>query len=180
MPTPQEKRKTRIGNDYIEMQNIQGPIVQWHPIRGQPPYVEVYELTINVRTIIGTGPDYRDTHVIRVMLPQNYPNVIPETIMQTNPPPFHPNWFSDGRWCGGTWDISEGLGHHVIRMIRTLQFDSIITNPDSSANKPAMNWYMENRNRGWFPCDRQILPDPIKSRFEIASGKKTFRIEKIE
>ncbi len=138
MATPQELRQIRMKNDYSEMKNIQGPIVQWRPLSGEPPYVESYELTINVRTITGPGPNYRDTHVIKVTLPSSYPISAPETVMVTTPQPYHPNWYvSPGKWCYGSWDIAEGLGHHVVRMIRTLQFDPDITNPSSPANGSA-------------------------------------------
>ncbi len=178
MSTPQEQRKIRLKNDYAEMQNIQGTIVQWIPTNGVPPYVEEYKLTVKVRTIIGPGPTYRDLHIIKVSLPPSYPlGSPPQIVMETSPQPFHPNWFTDRRWCYGSWVISEGLGHHIIRMIRTLQFDSEITNPDSSANYVAKNWYLENQHRNWFPCDRQILPDPTMERFGFELHKKTFRID---
>ena len=99
--------------------------------------------------------------------------------MQSSPQPFHPNWYRDKRWCYGKWDISEGLGHHVIRMIRTLQFDPEITDSNSPANGDARDWYLANQHQNLFPCDRKILPDPTKKKvfeFESNSGKKTFEI----
>src|SRR5690349_13099934 len=80
--------------------------------------------------------------------------------MISAPFPFHPNWNKEGLWCHGTWIISEGLGHNVVRMIRTLQFDLEITNEGSPANWDAKNWYSQHKNSGLFPCDRQVLPDP--------------------
>lgn len=182
MTTPQEQRRIRIKHDYQEMLNIKGEIVDWKPIVGTPPYVESYELIVNVRTIIGSGPNYRDNHIIRVTLPPTYPIAAPLIVMQSSPQPFHPNWYRDKRWCYGTWDIAEGLGHHVIRMIRTLQFDREITNPNSPANLDARDWYLANQNRNYFPCDRKVLPDPTKDNkkmFKIDNepGKKTFTME---
>jgi len=179
MPTPQEQRRIRIKNDYQEMLNIKGAIVNWTPFVGTPPYVEAYDLTVNVRTIIGSRPEYRNAHIIRVTLPANYPTVAPLIVMQSSPQPFHPNWYRDKRWCYGKWDISEGLGHHVIRMIRTLQFDPEITDSNSPANGDARDWYLANQHQNLFPCDRKILPDPTKKKvfeFESNSGKKTFEI----
>lgn len=179
MATAQERRRIRLQNDYKEMQNIKGSIIQWQPLSGTAPYIEAYEITIHVRTIISSRPDYRDTHVLHVTLPPGYPESAPQIVMQTSPQPYHPNWYSDKRWCYGSWDISEGLGHHVVRMIQTLQFDMEITNPDSSANSNATSWYNANLRRGLFPCDKQILPDPTgipNKRFDIHT-KKTFRIE---
>jgi ubiquitin-protein ligase len=180
MPTPHEQRNIRLKNDFVEMTNIRGPIVQWRAVQGAPPFVEAYELTVNVRTIVGTGPVYRSSHVITLNLPSNYPFVPPLAVMTTRPQPYHPNWYANGRWCYGTWDIAEGLGHYVVRMLRTLQFDEEITNPGSAANGDARDWYVANQRRGAFPTDRQMLPDPTHSvrRFDIQESRpKTFRFE---
>ncbi|MBM3319810.1 MAG: hypothetical protein FJY73_03935 [Candidatus Eisenbacteria bacterium] len=160
------------------MLNIKGAVVTWHAIGGSPPYLEEYELAVRVRTIIGPGPSYREEHRIGVRLPPSYPVSPPLIVMKSSPQPFHPNWFADGRWCCGPWTL-EGLGQHVVRMIRTLQFDPEITNPDSPANREANTWYLEHRERGIFPCDRKGLPDPTQSRFVMQKEtlKKTFRME---
>ncbi len=179
MATPQEQRKIRLKHDYQEMLNIRGTIVQWRPLKGEAPYIEAYELRVNVRTIIGPKPDYRDTHVLKLRLPPDYPiSAAPKITMKTSPPPYHPNWWEEnGQWCYGEWNISEGLGHHVIRMIRTLQFDPEITNTDSPANSDAEDWYSSNLDREWFPCDLQVLPDPTKEKFKMHTPvKKTFNI----
>ncbi|OAD23912.1 Ubiquitin-conjugating enzyme, E2 domain protein [Candidatus Thiomargarita nelsonii] len=179
MTTPQEQRNLRLQSDYQEMQNIKGDIIQWKPIKGEPPYVEAYEITVNIRTIIGSEPKYRDKHTIRVELYGDYPISPPKTTMVSEPQPFHPNWYSSRRWCYGTWFLSEGLGHYVIRMIRTLQFDLEITNPNSPANSTANNWFKKNLNKGIFPCDNTLLPDPTvqKTRFKvIKQPKKKFLV----
>jgi hypothetical protein len=111
-----------------------------------------------------------------VTMPPTYPFAPPQIVMSTRPQPYHPNWFADGRWCFGTWDVSEGLGHHVLRMIRTLQFDPAISNVASPANREAAAWYQENLQRGLFPCDRTSLPDPTVR----AASRKEFRIEGIQ
>ncbi len=168
MATPQEIRRIRLENDYKEMRNIQGPIISFEA-NGTPPHE--YIVTVKVRAIVGTGPDYRGEHRLRVALPSDYPASAPQIVMLTKPQPYHPNWWSDGRWCYGTWDMAEGLGHYIIRMIRTLQYDTEITNENSPANTDAKNWYVSNRNRGYFPCDRQTLPDPTKARFVVKSAE---------
>jgi ubiquitin-protein ligase len=177
MATPQEIRNIRLSNDFQAMNNIKGHIIDWQPIKGTAPYVEAYRLTVNVRSIKGEGPQYRDQHEITVELPEGYPNAKPMTKMISKPVVYHPNWWADGRWCEGYWDIAEGLGDYVIRMIRTLQYDPEITNENSPANSEAKGWYLANRNRGIFPCDNQVLPDPSKKKtFIIQEQKKTFTI----
>ncbi len=176
MATPQEQRRMRIANDYQAMCNIKGHIIDWTPTKGNAPYVEAYRLKVNVRSIIDHSPQYRESHEIHLELPDRYPIDAPKANMISKPVIFHPNWFADSRWCYGTWDIAEGLGDYVMRMVRTLQYDMTITNENSPANTSAKDWYVSNRNRGIFPCDRQTLPDPSKSckTFEI---KKTFKIQ---
>lgn len=163
MATTQEIRKIRLANDYKQMCNIQGSVISWVATKGTAPYIEEYKVTINVRTIIGlssNGPRYRDSSVVTVTLPPDYPMKAPKTIMVSSPQPFHPNWFTSKNWCFGTWAMSEALGDHVIRMVKTLQFDPDITNEYSPANSEANSWYKENKNSGLFPCDRTKLPDP--------------------
>lgn len=175
--TPQEIRNIRLKNDYKEMVNIRGNIISWKAIKGVPPYVEEYEVTVNVRGIIDNGPHYRDSHTIKVTIPANYPRAAPDVRMQSTPYMYHPNWYRDGKWCYGTWIMSEGLGHHVVRMVRTLQYDLEITNEDSPANTDANDWFRSKRNANIFPCDTQVLPDPTKKKMSINfSEKKKFNI----
>jgi ubiquitin-protein ligase len=178
MSSPQSTRNTRLKNDYKEMCNIRGSIVTWRAVRGTPPFVESYHLTVNVRSIIGPGPNYRDQHLISVDIPADYPNAPPRIVMLSQPVVFHPNWWpSDHRWCYGTWVFSETLSRHIIRMMRTLQFDPIITNERSPANHDAEEWYIANLNRGIFPSDHQVLPDPSRPRLVAAPAmKKKFEI----
>ena len=92
--------------------------------------------------------------------------------MISNPQPFHPNWYPSRLWCYGYWDMAESLGLHIVRMLRTLQFDEEITNENSAANSDANVWYVKNKASHLFPCDTQILPDPTKTKFKINSGGK--------
>lgn len=178
MAAPQEARNLRLKNDYSEMVNLRGNIITWKATRGTPPYVEEYEVTINIKSVIGTGPRYRSSHLVRITLPANYPFASPDIRMVTEPHVYHPNWYRDGKWCYGTWSMSEGLGHHVIRMIRTLQYDMEITNEHSPANGDANDWYLEERDRGIFPTDKTTLPDPTKKRMTINEPvKKKFEIK---
>jgi len=176
--TPLEQRRIRLGNDYGTMENIRRPWLKWRPLRGAPPFVEQYELELQLRTIVSSKPAYRDNHVIQITLGADYPvSSAPIVQMITKPFAFHPNWFpSSGRWCYGTWLVYESLGAHVVRMIQTLQYNEDITNEHSAANGEARAWYLANRSRGLFPCDRTPLPDPTGTA-QQATLKKKFQIK---
>ena len=175
--TPQEIRNLRLKNDYKEMVNIKGSIISWEATKGTPPYVEEYNVTINIRGIVGEGPKYRNSHIIYLKLPPNYPIAAPQVEMISKPIVYHPNWYRAGKWCYGTWLMSEGLGHHIIRMIRTLQYDLDITNENSPANSSANSWYKSHKRSGIFPCDSTILPDPTKKKMTMQfQTKKKFKI----
>ena len=138
----------------------------FRPIVGTPPYVEQYELTFKIRSIVGIdrgAPIYRGVHVVRLSLPAGYPNAdFPKAQMVTRPFVYHPNWFTSGRWCYGSASKStEGLGNFVVRMMQTLQYVDSIINPHSPANTEANSWYLKNRGSAIFPTDRKKLPQPV-------------------
>jgi ubiquitin-protein ligase len=167
--TPHE-RNLRLAHDYEEMCAIRGAMIHWVATGGQKPSFDRYSLTVRVRTIVGPRPDYANETRFDLQLPNDYPKVAPIIRSAAEPIPFHPNWWTDGRWCHGTWAPAETLGHFVVRMVRILQFDQKQTNVKSPANAEATVWWNANLHRGWFPCDRQILPDPtVKRRIKITS-----------
>jgi len=175
------ERRARLEADFMQMKNLYGTAVECTSIRGQEPHTEKYKLIVRIRTIVSPAPQYRDVHELTLDLPPSYPVDPPRIVMVTQPVPFHPNWWpqqSGGHWCYGTWSLAEALGQHVVRMIRTLQFDPVITNTKSPANKEANAWYQRHLSDGLFPCDRTRLPDPSRARFVInaPTGPKKFQI----
>jgi ubiquitin-protein ligase len=165
--TPQSIRNRRLANDYNEMDSISGSgIIEIVSMRGTPPHVEEYEIEIYIRSIISANPEYRTQHRVRISLPESYPQAPPQIEMLSVPSVFHPNWYRSGKWCFGTWEMSETLGKHVIRMLRTLQYDTEITNEHSPAYDVPTHWYVSKRHSGLFPCDTQTLPDPTKPKSE--------------
>lgn len=173
MASPAEQRRIRLKNDYQTMVNMKRPWLDWRVVSGEEPYVEEYEITVKLKTIVGPGPNYASNHKISVSLPSTYPHSsAPQIKYLGSPKPFHPNWWTDGRWCYGSWLIHESLGQHVKRMLQTLQYDMQITNEDSPANSEAKTWYLSKRSSGIFPCDKTDLPDPTTSRLKVKSGVK--------
>lgn len=165
-------RSSRMRSDYREMLNLRGPILSWEIERGRPGFVEQYLLQVSLKTMISTEPDYRDSHQLRLIVPEPYPRLPPKIKMLTAPPPFHPNWYVDGLWCHGRWDFSEGLGHFVVRMLHTLRFDPEFTSLEDYANQQAGRWFPNFQARGLVPCTTTPMPDPISSDSVIQLNRK--------
>lgn len=155
--TPEELRQVRLRNDHKELLALTGDMMEMEA-EGSPP--ERYELTVRVRSVISRAPTFHHEHRVEVTLGPGYPFQSAPTAKILPPGIFHPNWWTDGRWCyGGNWNPEEGLSAFVLRMIRTLQFDPAVINPDSPANLAAAQWYREQLDRGLFPTDSRPLPD---------------------
>lgn len=167
MMTPEEMRRERLRNDHSEVRRLHGDVLSIQA-EGSPPHR--YRMMLRVKSIIGPGPTYRSEHEVQIDLGAGYPDSQPQVTMVSKPPPFHPNWFVDGRWCSGDWDMEEGLAAFVIRMIRTLRFEPGFTYPGSAANREASDWYVRNRENGLFPCDR--TPLPISTGVIIEGGSR--------
>lgn len=158
-----QTRKSRLANDYREIMSMVGPVMSVRPLSGIPPYVDEYEFTFHIRSIIGPEPTYRGVHVVRISLPAGYPTSdLPKTIMVTKPYPYHTNWFRSGSLChGSSSHNTEGLGNYVVRIMQVLAFQPAIIDTDSAANLDAANWYNQHKHiRGLFPSDNVKIPQP--------------------
>jgi ubiquitin-protein ligase len=175
---PFAQRRIRLSNDYQTMVNISRDWLKWTVLSGNPPFVEAYELDVKLKTITSQRPEYATKHKIKVELPPGYPASSAPNIVYLGPNrPYHPNWFTSGKWCWGEWHYNESLGQHVVRMLQTLQYDPMITNPKSPANKEASDWYLANSSRSIFPCDTTPMPDPTTGRLKVSVPKKSFSIQ---
>ena len=155
---------------------MKGPVLDVKPVSGTPPYVDAYELTVYIRSIVGPEPTYRGVHKIHLSLPSGYPKSdYPKVVMISKPYPYHTNWFRSGAWCYGSASLcTEGLGNFVVRLMQSLQFDPNLIDTDSAANLDAANWYRQNKNiSGMFPCDTTKLPQP-----SVGGGMMVKRINK--
>jgi len=80
-------------------------------------------------------------------------------VSKSTPPPWHVNWWQNGKWCFGGWNKEESLVNYLHRAARTLQNDPDIANPYSAANGSAVSFWNANKNnRRLMPCDTQTLP----------------------
>lgn len=155
-------RKARLKADYEQIKNMVGPVLSFRILSGEAPYVDAYEFTINLRTIINNIPEYRNVSKVKIVLPEKYPMSRPRATMITAPAPYHPNWWTSGDYDCGCWNPANKLGDYLILLMRTLQYDKDATYALSPSNNEAAEWYKTNSERGLFPCDRTQLPDPTK------------------
>lgn len=150
-------RNKRLENEYKELMRINGKIIEIEPL-GNSPY-EVYKVTFNIRTIVSPTPTYRNTTVCTLTIPPNYPDSPPKITVDDPPYPWHVNWYQSGTWCFGHWNREESLVNYIHRCARTLQFDPEIADPNSLANRDALQfWKIYEHNRKVIPCDKQALP----------------------
>ena len=157
MADPRELRNKRLNNEYRELMRINGSIIKIDPLGSQP--YEKYKVTFNIRTFISPSPTYRDSTVCELTIPPNYPAGAPVLLSLSSPPPWHVNWWQDGRWCYGSWNKEESLVNYLHRAARTLQNDPEIANPNSAANSSAIPFWEANKgNRRLVPCDKKTLP----------------------
>jgi ubiquitin-protein ligase len=160
MTTPIELRRIRLENDYASMKRVRCSAITWTPLKGKPPYVEDYRLTIKVNAITAPKPRYRKKHYVRLTLPPTYPSSPPLVSMMSTPAPYHPNWYTNGVWCFGEWLSHESLGEFVVRMVKSLQYQPGFTSAGCAANSDALEWYAHGAPRSLFPTDTSRLPDP--------------------
>jgi hypothetical protein len=89
---------------------------------------------------------------VEIALNANYP-MPPGPAVNILTPVWNPNIFASGRWCSGTWRITENLELFVIRLMKLLAFDHSIINTASPANDEASRWYntIKRQTPGIFP-----------------------------
>lgn len=154
---PRAIRNRRLESEYMELMRLNGSVIKIEPI-GNPPY-EKYMITFNIRTFISARPAYRDITVCTLEIPTTYPHGAPTLVSVSNPPPFHVNWFTNGRWCSGSWSPEEPLVNYVLRAARTLRNDPELVDVNSAANGAAIAfWEARKNNKRMVPCDTKTLP----------------------
>ena len=131
-------REDRLHNDYTSVK------IKILDAKGNPP--ENYRLEITncrgIKKISNGKPNYSDRHIISISnFPQDYsdPGQLPTVKAET--PLFHPNVYSDGRFCFAGKDISRvshPLDALIKRIISMIQYENLrFGNP---ANSRAKKW----------------------------------------
>lgn len=151
MPDPRELRNKRLENEHKELMRINGELIKIEPI-GNAPH-EKYKITFNIRTIIGHAPKYSNKTICTLTLPPGYPFAAP-SVYAAKPYPCHPNWFSEGRWCYGSWNAEEPLVNFILRCARTLQHDPAISGRSTEGQR---FWEENKRKHEMILSDTQVL-----------------------
>ncbi|MER2080177.1 MAG: hypothetical protein ABS876_01485 [Ruminococcus sp.] len=151
-------RRTRLGNEYEEMQRIQDtPVVSWIAEKGEPPFVEEYLVTFHVRTYI--SPDTTTNRCqLRIVLPERYPLESPVfTVVGT--PVFNPAFFTNGQLGSYRYYPGYTLVDFLEYIFYLLQYCDECIDCNSFSNSEAGLWYRHNKDKpGLFPCDDKEFP----------------------
>ena len=156
----------RLKADYRAMLEIQNrPYLTWIVTKGELPYAEEYLLTVRLCTYVLSAERGRylvstvPACTVLVTLRDSYPAVAPYIRMLTQPPVFHPDWYSKGTYCASApWSPALSLKDFVLRMLATLRWEPDVMNTQTPANYKALEWYLRRRdNAALFPCD----PTPL-------------------
>ena len=147
-------RTIRLERDYIAMQAIQSDLIRWETDHRKPP--EVYAVDLRLRGM--TGPNtFSSNHTVVIKLLPEYPDRPPVARFTSRPALFHPHVFVNGFVCVGGYSPDEGLAVFCLRLAKYVQFQPYLINLKSPANKSALQWFKENRDK--LPVDRTPLPD---------------------
>ena len=172
-------RNDRLKADFTEMLKIQNrPYISWTAAKGELPYVEEYLLTVKLRTYALSLKD--GVHTVGVLrrctvgitLWDSYPYTAPYIRMLSLPPVFHPSWYSRGVYCPtDPWEPDCPLKDHVMKMLKTLQYEPSVIQAEAPANCKALDWYMKNRDdTALFPSDKTQLSENTPE--ETAAAEK--------
>ena len=153
-------RMNRLQADFNKLRELawRSPFVEILEMTGDPP--ERYELLLKCKGVMGLAPDgtprYAASHRLRIVLPAQYPRVIPEFQMHT--PVWHPNISSDGWVCMGHegdrgYVPSMGLDDLVVRIIQIIRYENY--SKTHALNQVAFNWAIQNAHL--FPLDTQDI-----------------------
>jgi hypothetical protein len=109
-------------------------------VTGDPPQSIELRLRIPTAKNASFPRERQETTEAKIDLPANYPLGAPTVHITT--PVWNPNVYSSGKWCYGSWTVTENLELFVIRMMKLIALDPAIVNIHSPANSAASTWYV--------------------------------------
>lgn len=114
-------------------------------VTGDPPQSIALHVRIPTAKNASFPRERQEITEATIALPANYPLGAPTVHIST--PIWNPNVYSSGKWCYGSWTVTENLELFVVRLMKLIALDPTIINPSSPANSAASTWYVGLRNR---------------------------------
>lgn len=149
-----ELRRLRLKNDYLSLVEMEsGGLFTWEVTKGTPPYVEEYLFHIQIPGYC-SPTEQNDRWTVRITLPPEYPRWAPIIQMADQKRIFHPNWWTNGRWDCGYYQLTESLMDMLCRLLHNMAYDPNYTNWRSPSNSEAAWWYRDSVDQGIFPTIR--------------------------
>lgn len=136
---------TRRRVDIIQLQALQGKMPRTLTIlgvTGDPARSIKLRISIPTANNSAYPREKQETSEVEIVLPENYP-FPPGPSVSFTTPIWNPNVYKSGKWCFGEWNVTENLSLFVIRLMKVIALDPIITNPESAANVEAANWFVQ-------------------------------------
>lgn len=135
---------TRRRVDIIKLRELQARIPRTLTIlriTGDPARSIALRISIPTACNKAYPREKQEESVVEIDLPETYP-FPPGPSVNFKTPIWHPNVFQSGKWCFGEWKINENLELFVIRLMKAIALDPVITNPHSAANSAAASWFV--------------------------------------
>ena len=142
-------RLDRLNADYIRVTQLfeDNPHIHINSVRGNPP--EQYVLEYKIKGIDQQGKDIvvKNSHLVEINLPRDYPRKEPLCRMLTSI--FHPNIAPHVICVTDHWTAAESLADLIVRIGQMISYQSY--NIKSPRNGKAAKWAEQNIDR--FPID---------------------------
>ncbi|NMG60030.1 hypothetical protein E1H12_16270 [Geitlerinema sp. P-1104] len=147
-------REDRLANDYKALRSLcvfsQSVKVKILEARGNPP--EHYRIQISnckgIESVNGNMPRYRTDHILLIGdFPERYPDPGELPVAKLETPIFHPNVYSNGKFCFQGKDlntVNEPLDSLVKRIISMIQYKN--RRYGVPANSTAKSWAESHQN----------------------------------
>lgn len=166
--TPEQQARVRLQNEFLELKKIRrNDIMEFVPAPGEvEPYVRNYIVTYHIPTFVDNGNSIQQTTVVKVSIPDNFPQTQPIADVVQGRVPFHVNWWADGHLCNGNfWNSGRWLYEYFGFIGEVLQFRPDRINVGSPANRNAIPFFQANRHR--MPTDSRPMPVPNRHKMTI-------------
>ncbi len=147
-------REDRLYAEYAGIKKWRSDVVAWKVIGSSSP-PDKYEFTYNLKSIVGFDsnkkPLYHTGFKVIIEFPSDYPRSKPEVFLAGNskPWPFHPNIWTDGRFClEGTQHWIPGIGapiDSICQMIgEMIAFQEVYVKSPANGDQVLLDWVEKN------------------------------------